>query len=139
MLADESKKAEKELVSLAWDVLSKFDHFVTKNGNEFDIPVLKMRSLINRVRPAVQIATKKYTIQNHTDIQAVINNWKPYQKGTLEAYSQLFLGKSVKENLSGDMVQDTWDMELFEDIGNYCEGDCEATFQIFELLTQFYL
>jgi len=139
MLESESPEAEKKLLQKIWDILSTGDHFVTFNGNQFDVPMLLMRSLINRVRPAVQISTKKYTITNHTDVRAVLSNWDSYKPGKLDFYSQLLLGKSPKDGMSGDMVQDTWDLELYDDIGKYCEGDCEATYQIYELLTQYYL
>uniref|UniRef100_A0A6M3K5X5 Putative DNA polymerase n=1 Tax=viral metagenome TaxID=1070528 RepID=A0A6M3K5X5_9ZZZZ len=139
ILAEESDAAEAKLIQGAWEILSEGEHFVTFNGISFDVPFLLMRSLINRVRPSVNVSTKKYTITNHTDCRAVLNNWDNYGKGTLGFFSELLLGKSSKEDLSGDMVQDAWDMELFEDIGKYCEADCEATYQIYELLTQYYL
>jgi len=139
ILGDESPEAEKKLLQDAWEVLAEAEHFVTFNGNTFDVPMLLMRSLINRVRPSVKIHNKKYTIQNHTDVRAVLSNWDQFAKGTLDFYSRLLLGKSGKEDFDGSVVQDMWDMELFEDIGKYCEGDCEHTFKIFELLTQYYL
>ena len=139
ILEAETSQAEKALLQKAWDILALGDHFVTFNGIGFDVLMLLMRSLVNRVRPAVQISTKKYTIQNHTDVRAVLGNWDNFAKGTLDFYSQLLLGQTPKDIASGDMVQDMWEMELFEDIGKYCEGDCEATYRIYELLTQYYL
>jgi len=139
ILEDESMEGERKLLQATWDILALGDHFVTFNGNPFDVPMLLMRSLINRVRPAVKISTKKYTIQNHTDVRAVLSNWDAYKPGTLDYYSRLLLGKTPKGEFDGSQVQDMWDMELTDDIAKYCEGDCEATFQIFELLTQFYL
>lgn len=139
ILEAETAEAEKALLQKAWDILALAQHFVTFNGNGFDVPMLLMRSLVNRVRPSVQISTKKYTIQNHTDVRAILGNWDNYAKGTLDFYSRLLLGKSSKDEFDGSQVQDLWDMELFDDIGKYAEGDCEATFQIYELLTQYYL
>ena len=139
ILKDESSEAEKALLLNAWDVLAEAEHFVTFNGNTFDVPMLLMRSLINRVRPSVKIHNKKYTIQNHTDVRAVLSNWDQYAPGTLDYYSRLLLGRSSKAEFDGSQVQDMWDMELYDDIAKYCEDDCECTFQIFELMTQFYL
>ena len=139
ILEDETAEAEKKLLQKSWDILSTGQHFATFNGNGFDVPMLLMRSLINRVWPAVKISTKKYTITNHTDCRAVLGNWDNYAKGTLDFYSRLLLGKTPKDGFDGSQVQDMWDMELFEDIGKYAEGDCEATFQIYELLTKYYL
>lgn len=139
MLLEETNKSEKHLLEGAWDILAEGDHFVTFNGNTFDVPMLLMRSLVNRVRPAVQISTKKYTIQNHTDVRAVLSNWDQYKPGKLDFYSRLLLGETPKGEFDGSQVQDMWDMELFKDIGKYCEGDCEATYRIYELLIQYYL
>lgn len=139
MLKEETAQAEKALLSEVWGFLATVEHFITFNGNEFDVPMLMMRSLINRVRPSVNISIKKYVIANHTDVRAVLSNWNSHAKGSLDFYSRLLLGKSPKENMSGDMVQDAWDMEQFEDIGNYCEDDCKSVFEIYQLLTQYYL
>jgi len=139
ILKDESPEAEKALIQKTWDILSTGDHFVTFNGISFDVPMLLMRSLINRVRPAVQISTKKYTIQNHTDVRAVLSNWDAYKPGTLDYYSRLLLGKTPKGEFDGSDVQMMYEMEMFEDIGNYCKQDTQCTFEIYELLTQYYL
>jgi len=139
ILEEETPEAEKKLIQMAWDILSTCDHFVTFNGIGFDVPVLLMRSLINRVKPAVQISTAKYRITNHTDCRAVLGNWNNYAKGTLDFYSRLLLGKTPKGDFDGSQVQDMWDMGLFDEIGKYCEDDCEATFEVFELIQQYYL
>ena len=139
MLQEESGDAEKMLLNGAWKVLVEGDHFVTFNGNNFDIPVLLMRSLVNRVKPAINISTKKYTIINHTDVRAVLSRWDNYAKGTLDFYSRLLLGETPKGDFDGSQVQDMWDMQLFDDIAEYCQKDCEMTFRIYELITQYYL
>lgn len=139
MLEDESARAEKKLLQQSWEVLAEAEHFVTFNGNQFDVPMLLMRSLINKVRPAVQISTKKYTITNHTDVRAVLSNWDAYKPGKLDFYSKLLLGKTPKGEFDGSDVQTMYELELYEDIGNYCMDDCRCTFEIYELLTKYYL
>ena len=139
MLEEESSKAEKKLLQQTWEVLAEGEHFVTFNGIGFDVPFLLMRSLINKVRPAVQISTKKYTITNHTDCRAVLSNWDNFAKGTLDFYSKLLLGRTPKGDFDGSDVQMMFEMGLFEDIANYCMDDCRCTFEIYELLQQYYL
>lgn len=139
ILESETPEAEKKLLQKAWDILSTGDHFVTFNGIGFDVPMLLMRSLVNRSRPAVQISTAKYRITNHTDVRAILNNWNDYKAGTLDFYSRLLLGKTPKEELDGSQIQDAWDLELYDDIGEYCQKDCEATYQIYELMQKYYL
>jgi len=139
LLEEETPEAERDLLVNAWKELKKAEHYVTFNGIGYDVPVLLMRSLINRVKPSVKISTKKYVIANHTDIRAVLGNWDTYAKGTLDYYMNLLLGRTSKEELSGDMVQDTWDMGLGADIAKYCEADCQGSFDLYDLMVQYYL
>ena len=129
--------SEKDLLLEAWEVLSKYDHFVSFNGNGFDVPVLRMHSLINRVRIPVDISTRRYVIENHTDVRMLLANWETMSKGKLDFYGQLLVGMG-KDALSGDQIQDYWDHGLHEDIGKYCEGDCEIVFKIFELMREYW-
>lgn len=139
MLEDETPQAEKKLLQQSWEVLAEGEHFVTFNGIGFDVPMLLMRSLINKVRPAVQISIKKYNITNHTDVKMVLANWDNYKTGKLDFYAKLLLGETPKGEFDGSDVQMMFEMGLYEDIGKYCEGDCVATYKIYELLTKYYL
>ena len=138
-LDKETPDAEKKLLTLAWAELKKAEHFVTFNGINFDVPVLLMRSLLNRVKPPIQINTKKYIIANHTDIRMILGRWDTYAKGNLDFYSRLLLGKTSKGNFDGSQVQDVWDMNLKDNIAKYCEDDCQMTWEIFDLISQYYI
>ena len=137
MLKDE--QSEKALLVEAWDLLAKFDHFVTFNGISFDVPTLMFHSLKNRIRPAVKISIKKYVIENHTDVRAVLGNWDGFAKGKLDFFAKMLLGGSGKDGMTGDQVQGYWDMDLKDDIAAYCESDCRLTRDIFELMQKYYL
>ena len=139
LLEDESPEAERDLLIKAWKELKKAEHFVTFNGIGYDVPVLLMRSLLARVKPSIKISTKKYVIANHTDVRAVLGNWDTYAKGTLDYYMKLLLGRTSKNEMSGDMVQDAWDLGLGADIAKYCEDDCQGSFDLYDLMVQFYL
>jgi len=139
VLEEESLEAEKKLLKQVWSKLKGFSHYVSFNGVNFDAPVLMMRSLISRIQPSVKISTKKYTITNHTDIRMILGNWDTYAKGTLDFYSKLLLGKTSKNEMSGDQVQEYWDIGLHADIAKYCEDDCQITFEIYDLMTQYYI
>lgn len=139
MLEEDTDAAEKKLLKAIWKELGKHDHFVTFNGIGYDVPVLKMRSLLHCIVPSVNVSTKRYVIQNHTDVRMILANWDSYAKGGLDFYCKLLLGKGAKEEWSGDMVQDMWDMGLYDDIAKYCKQDCENTLDLYDLLTQYYL
>ena len=139
MLEEESPEAEKALLKKAWDVLKDANQVVTFNGFNFDVPVLLMRSILCRVKPTLTINRKRYTTLNHYDARMVLGNWDTYAKGDLNFYSNLLLGKSAKDEMSGDMVQEYWSMGLKDDIATYCESDCKTTFEIFDLISKYYL
>ena len=138
MLADEEN--EKALIEATWEKLSEYDHFISFNGINFDIPTLKMHSLKNRVRPAVNISTKRYdTKGNHADVRMILANWDNFQSGKLDFYAKMLLGSQGKDDMSGDQVQDYWDMEMYDEIGSYCEEDCRMTWDIWTLVQKYYL
>ena len=139
-LKDESSRAEKKLLQQSWEILAEADRFVTFGGIPFDVPMLRMRSLINKVRPSIDISTRKYSFNtNHFDCQAILNNWEKFKSGTLDFYAKLLLGFSPKEEFSGDQVQDMWNMQLYDEIAKYCMGDAVATYEIFKLMQDYYL
>ncbi len=139
MLKDETPQSEKKLLQGAWEVLAEFDHYTTFNGIGFDVPVLLMRSAIHRVRPSVTISTKKYNISNHTDCRMVLGQWNQYQPGKLPFYSQLLLNEKMNDEFTGEDVQILWDMQLYSDIFEHCEEDCQQTYKLYEVITNYYL
>jgi predicted PolB exonuclease-like 3'-5' exonuclease len=140
LLDDNWSSGEQDLLKQIWELLNYFDHFVTFNGQSFDIPFLLFRSLKNRVRPAVKIDLARYRITNHTDVWAVLTNWNTYQSGSnLDLYSRILLGKSSKDEMTGADVQDYWDDGRKQEIANYCMGDCQATAEIYRLIQKYYL
>ena len=139
ILKDETPQSEKKLLQDAWEVLAEFDHFTSFNGISFDVPILLMRSAIHRVRPSVTISTKKYTISNHTDSRMVLGNWDKFAKGNLDFYCRLLLGESGKDEFDGSVMQEMFDLEMFEEIGQYCESDCVKTYKLYEIITNYYL
>lgn len=139
ILKDETPQSEKKLLQDAWEVLNEFDHYTTFNGYGFDVPVLLMRSAIHRVRPSVNISTKKYNIFNHTDSRMVFGGWDKFTKGKLPFYSQLLLSEKMNDEFTGEDVQMLWDMELYSDIFDHCEEDCRQTYKLYEIVASYYL
>ena len=139
ILEEETPAAEKDLLIKIWKELKKYEQFVTFNGMSYDVPVLLMRSMIHHVQPTVKISRKRYSNQNHCDVRMVFGDWDKFAVGKLPYFSMLLLGKSSKDELSGDQVQEYWDMDLKDDIAKYCEADCQVTFELYDLLSKYYL
>ena len=138
VLEGANAKAEAKLLEETWEVLSKFDHFITFNGIEFDVPILNLHSLFRGIRPAVNISTKKYNITNHTDLRAVLGRWDKFAPGNLDFYLRRCLGRKKPDDISGSFVQHYWDIGLVEDIVKYGEQDAVDTYDLYQYAKQFY-
>jgi len=139
VLTEGDRATERKLLLQAWEILSEADQFVTFNGLNFDLPVLLMRSMINKVRPAVKIDRKRYSTVNHCDIRMVLGNWDNFAKGNLDFYSRVLLGKAGKDDIDGSMVGEMFTMELFDEISQYCQDDVRITHNLYQLMKKFYL
>jgi len=138
ILLDE-KVGEQNLLVQIWDFLSQYDFFITFNGIEFDVPTLMLHSLFKKVRPAVQISTKKYTIGNHLDIRAVLTRWEKMAKGNMNFFLKRCLGRQKPEDIDGSMVQHYWEVGMRDEVAKYCEGDARDTWALYEHVREYYL
>ena len=135
----EDEQNEKKLVTEMWEILNKYNHFTGFNSWGFDVPVMLMRSLFNRIRPSVNISQRKYsTTTNHTDIRMVLANWDKFATGKLDWYEKVLLDKQVR-GISGDQIADYWEMGLKTEIGIYCEDQCQSTLALYKLIKEYYL
>ncbi len=131
MLEDEY--SEKQLLEAFWDVLGRYDHFVTYNGRAFDMRCLLLHGMQYGIRPSVNIDKYKYNRGNHTDLRLVLAGDEPFAKGKLDFFAKKYLGTGKTEGIDGELVQAYWEFGQYEDIGKYCEQDCELTFDLFEM------
>jgi predicted PolB exonuclease-like 3'-5' exonuclease len=131
LLEEESAKAEKDLLMQFWEILSRYDHFVTFNGRPFDLRCILLHGMEYGIRPAVNIDKGRYNKGNHTDLRQVLAGEDRFAPGKLEFFTQKFLGRKKTDGIDGKMVQDYWDMGLKSHIATYCEEDCDLTFQLY--------
>lgn len=138
LLKEESPEAEKVLLEEFWEVLLKYDHFVTFNGRAFDLRCMHLHGIQHRIRPAVNIDKGRYNKAggNHTDLRPVYAGEGQFASGKLDFFAKKFLGDQKTEGIDGQMVADYWEMGLVEDIATYCEQDAKLTFELFHLADQ---
>lgn len=136
IISDDLK--EGDLILKIWDVLAGYNFFVTFNGNQFDVQVLKLHSLYNKIRMPVNIETRKYRVTNHCDLRSVLTNWETYARGTLNFFLKKCLGISKMEGIDGAMVSDAWDIGIRDKIGAYARDDAEKTFQLYQHVAEYF-
>jgi len=137
LLLDHTKpevEAEKALIEAWWEIAhqNKDAHFVTFNGRPFDLRCILLHGMALGVRPSVTIDRGRYNKGNHTDLRQILAGEDTFAKGKLDFFAQKFLGKKKTEGIDGAMVQDFWEMRLFEDIVKYCENDTIITYELFQ-------
>lgn len=131
MLEEESATGEKELLLKMWDLLARYDYFVTFNGRQFDMRCIYLHGITHGIRPPVIIDHGRYNRGNHCDLRLVLSGSNQYAPGKLDTYLKIFLQTGKKEGIDGAMVQDYWDMGLYSDISEYCTNDGEQTYKLF--------
>lgn len=140
LLDDATPEAESDLLINAWEVLGKFENFITFNGLHFDAPFMSAHSLRRGVTPEVRIDCQKYRVTNHLDVRAVLTGWEQYAKGNLDYWCRMLLGHSPKvDGMDGSQVQTLWDQGRKEEIGTYCLGDVRHTWELGIKVNQYYM
>ena len=131
MLAGESPEQEKDLLLAWWEAAKDYDHFVTFNGRSFDLRHILLHGMAYGVRPSVNIDKGRYNRGNHVDMRLVLSGEDKFASGTLDFYARKFLGQGKPEGMEGSKVAEYWEMGLYEDIGKYCESDCENAYRLY--------
>ena len=138
LLKEESHGGERNLLEAAWEILSSYDFFITFNGSEFDVPILNLHSLFNRVRVPVRIETRKYQVGNHLDLRGLLSGWERFAPGNLDFYLRRVLGRSKPKQIDGSLVQHYWDVGMTEDIKAYCKGDARDIFDLYQAVQKYF-
>ena len=128
---------EKEIILTVWDKLAEYDFFITFNGNSFDVPMLNIHSMFQRIRVPFQISTRKYQVTNHCDLRAVLSNWETFAKGNLDFWLNKCLGINKYEGMTGAMVTDAWEMGLYQKVGEYNQDDAEKTWKLYQHVREY--
>lgn len=133
MLVDETPAAERKLIQEAWEVLYQYDHFISFNGIAFDVPLLNLHSMFLHVRPSVKISTRKYMVENHTDLRAILGGWEKFAPGKLDFYMSRMFGDDAgkPDHIDGSMVSHYWDAGMHDEIGEYCEKDAQDVMKFY--------
>ncbi len=122
-----------------WDMATAADRLVTFNGHGFDVPFLIIRSLINGVRPSVNVAPwlKRYQFSIHFDCRMALTNWNSYGDGTLGDWCTA-LGLPFTMDLTGDDIWTLYQEGKFDAIAAKCRADVDATAKLYERLAPIY-
>lgn len=103
--------------------------FVAHNGLSFDLPYIWKRSVINKVKPSIQLDLRRYRNDFVYDTMCVWANWESRGNPSLNALAN-GLGIGAK-SCSGDQVLHLWREGRYKEIADYCLQDCWLTYQCY--------
>ncbi|NKB81739.1 MAG: hypothetical protein GKS05_07620 [Nitrospirales bacterium] len=123
---------EQELLRQFWTRLREVrpSLFITHNGLGFDLPFLKKRSMIQHVRPSLDISLARFRVEPVYDTMAVWSNWDPRGWVKLDVLARALnvAGKSG----SGKQVADMWAAGQWREIAEYCLQDTFVTYACYQ-------
>lgn len=120
---------ERELLAEFWKIVRNAGRIVTFNGRMFDGPFLMLRSAMQGVAPAVNLAGYRYAMNPHCDLAEVLAfQGAVRQHFSLDYWCRRFGITSPKaEGLDGSRVQEYYEGGRLDEIVEYCVRDVVAT------------
>jgi 3'-5' exonuclease len=126
---------EEELLRQFWARLGDIRPtlFITHNGLGFDLPFIKKRSIIHRVKPSMEISLAKFRTEPVYDTMAVWSNWDMRGWGKLDILARA-LNVETKSG-SGKEVAQMWAAGQGKAIAEYCLQDTYVTYACYNRMT----
>ena len=119
---------ERELLRQFWARLAQDRPtlYITHNGLGFDLPFIKKRSIINQVKPSVEINLAKFRTEPVYDTMAIWSNWDTRGWVKLDVLARA-LQVDTKSG-SGEQVAEMWEKRQGRELAQYCLQDTYVTY-----------
>lgn len=119
-----------------WKLLKGFnvrrDLIVGHNVFDFDLPFLYKRSVIQRVRPSVELSFARYRSQPIFDTMHQWNKWTPRKYVSLDRLAKVLGMESSKgQGIDGSRIYDKFCAGCHIEIADYCMRDVELVRDIY--------
>ena len=128
---------EKEILAQFWKAAADVQQFVGHNVWNFDLPFIYKRSIINRIKPRLDISFARYRSIPIFDTMMQWELWN-IDKNKIQKLDTLakVLGlPTSKDEMDGSMVWKYHKEGKIEDICKYCMKDVELTRQVYYKMT----
>lgn len=126
----------KQFWAMIQDFNPRRDRLVGHNIFDFDLRFIIKRSIINRVRPTVELSFARYRSQPVFDTMCEWDCWNFSNRVSLDKLAfALSLPTSKSEEINGSQVFDLYQAGRHQEIRDYCLQDVRLTRQIYKLMT----
>jgi hypothetical protein len=130
--------SEEEILKNFWEIIPKYDQFITFNGRTFDCPFLLLRSAKLGVQTTRNLMPYRFDAETHCDLLEQFTFYQATRRFSLDFYSKSFGIDSPKaKGISGLDMKMLFEEKRFRDIAEYCYGDVLATAALYRKWTQF--
>jgi predicted PolB exonuclease-like 3'-5' exonuclease len=125
--------SEEEILRNFWEIIPKYDQFITFNGRSFDCPFLLLRSAILNVQPTRNLMPYRYDSEIHCDLLEQLTFYQTTRRFNLDFYCKAFGIESPKtKGITGLDMKTLFDEKRFREIAEYCYGDVLATAELYK-------
>jgi DNA polymerase elongation subunit (family B) len=123
---------ESELLKAFWEIIKKYEIFVSYNGETFDFPYLLIRSGINRIRVPIEI--KRFG-ENFVDLMFKIRQNHSFK---LEFLCTAFgIDNPKVDGIHGGDVGELFRDKKFQEIADYVAKDAKATGELYQIWKEY--
>jgi DNA polymerase elongation subunit (family B) len=136
--------SEKDMLQKFWEIVEKYETFVTFNGRQFDVPFLMVRSAIHGIRPSKNLLANRYLNYHpanarHVDLLDQLTFYGALRKkGSLHLWCRAFGIESPKaQGVDGDDVKKLFESGKSADIARYNSRDLRATYELYTYYNRF--
>lgn len=124
---------EDEILRNFWEIIPKYDQFITFNGRSFDCPFLLLRSAKLGIQTTRNLMPYRYDSELHCDLLEQLTFYQATRRFSLDFYCKSFGIASPKtKGITGLDMKKLYEEKRFRDIAEYCYGDVLATAEVYK-------
>ena len=123
--------SEEDILRNFWEIIPRYEQFITFNGRGFDCPFLMLRSAKLGVQTSRNLMPYRYDSEIHCDLLEQLTFYQVTRRFSLDFYCKSFGIESPKaKGITGLDMKKLYDAKRFRDIAEYCFGDVLATAEL---------
>lgn len=126
---------EKEILTKFWRSAADVDQFIGHNIWNFDFPFIYKRSIINGIKPRMNISFARYKNLPIYDTQQEWELWGYQKAQKLDTLAKVLNLPTSKDEMDGSMVWKYFQEGKIKEICKYCMKDVELTRQVYYRMT----
>ena len=127
---------EKEILEKFWEIAKEAKLFIGFNCMDFDLRFIYQRSVINKIKPTVDLSFRRYYHDQIYDVMYEWTKWAYQQSVSLDTLAKaLGIPSSKGGGIEGKDVAKAYKDGRIKEICDYCKKDVEVTREIYKRMT----